>query len=143
LEQTFNLGAGNPNTHFRKLNEVGDCWSVNVNEAQGVSDDLRNRLLSWGVPSEGEGRAAYLRTSYARLPQNRGKMAPATSNQDYGFNIKCGLPGQTLPLSQARQQKSAVKHFFAKTPLTSYAGKGRSPDQGNLRDDAVYVERFD
>jgi hypothetical protein len=135
LEQTFKLSS-NPHVHFRKLNEVGDSWSVGVNEAIGVSDDMRDRLLSWGVSSEGEGRAAYLRTSYARLPQNRGYIAPATTSQNYGFAIKTG---QTLPIGPSRQAKSAVKNFYAKTPLSSLP----RPENGNLRDDAVYVSRTD
>jgi hypothetical protein len=139
LEQTFNLGPGNPHSHFRKLNEVGSEFTVPVNEALGVDADMRDRLLSWGVSSEGEGKAAYLRTSYARLPQNRGRIAPMTTAQTYGFNIKTGVPGKSLAIGPARQPKSAVKNFFARTPLSSLP----RPDNGRLRDDAVYVDRVD
>ena len=43
---------------------------------------LRNRLLTWGTTHEGEGRGAYLRCSYQRLPQEREelkKTGPVTS----------------------------------------------------------------
>jgi hypothetical protein len=83
LLQTMRM-KNDPNAGFRKLNEVGDVWSVPVNEAVGV--DLQNRqdLLRWGISSEGQGRAAYLRTAYASLPQER-YFTPKTSAQEIGF----------------------------------------------------------
>jgi hypothetical protein len=83
LMQTLKM-HDNPNKKFRKLNEVGDVWSVPVNEARDVAIPDRQRLLRWGLSTEGEGRAAYLRTAYASLPQER-YFCPKTSAQEIGF----------------------------------------------------------
>jgi hypothetical protein len=88
LLQTMRMKK-DPNAAFRKLNEVGDTWSVPVNEAIGVGEPHRfsqNRqdLLRWGTSQTGEGRAAYLRTAYASLPQER-YFTPKTSAQEIGF----------------------------------------------------------
>jgi hypothetical protein len=119
----------NPHDNFRKLEEVGDKWTTGVLEAEGVSPVDRLRILRWGVSHEGEGRAAYLRTSYQRLPQQR-SVAPQTTSQVNGFYAPVGLP---MGLYPARQQTPAVKHFFANTSLSGL----RRPDTGKLGDASV------
>jgi hypothetical protein len=83
LLQTMKMKR-DPNSRYRKLNEVGDVWSVPVQEAVGVDLQARQDLLRWGTSQTGEGRAAYLRTAYASLPQER-YFTPKTSAQEIGF----------------------------------------------------------
>jgi len=132
LAQNFGLEK-NPYDNFRKLQEVGESWGTVVNEATGVDAVDRQRLLAWGVSSEGEGRAAYLRTSYARLPSTRGNLVPETNAQVYGYYAYRDTIGKPMKLYPAIPTKQAVKHFFARS---SHHGL-RRPDLGNRKDDAV------
>ena len=133
--------APNPHLNFRRLGEVGDRWGTIPNEAGNpfarpasfVEEADRKELLAWGVGHEGEGRVAYLRTSYARLPQQRDVM-PATTMQLYGFFLPVGNPMKLYP---GKQEISGTKHFFQRTSLYGFP---RRPDTGRLRDDAVMHE---
>jgi len=129
LEQTFGL-ARDPYQDFRKLSEVGKDWSVPVNEGLGVRPRRRKEILAWGVSHDGEGKGAYLRTSYSRLPQQRDETpVPGTSAQQIGFYAYPGL-GKPMPLHEPRQSADGVKNFFKRTQLHQL----RRPDLGLARE---------
>jgi hypothetical protein len=133
LSQVMGLEK-NPHDDFRKLSEAGEKWSTMVNEANGVDPVHRQRLLAWGVSCEGEGRTAYLRTSYSRLPQCRGYWQPATSNQLIGYYAYPEL-GQPMKLYPAGKSKAATKQFMARTSLSGM----RRPDRQPAKGDAMYA----
>lgn len=98
-----------------KIVDLGDRWAGITNDT--CKGTKRRDLLTWGVSKEGEGRAAYLRSSYARCPQQR-YVTPVTVAQEIGFSL--GLAGEKamLQLHPARQERSGVKHFYRSTSIT-------------------------
>jgi hypothetical protein len=125
LEQRFAM-VDNPHANYRKLAEVGTNWATPVNEANGMTKQDRDKLLTHGVSYNGEGRCAYLRASYMRLPQEREeyKNVPVTSNQNIGFyvypdwNPKTLCKPKPMKLGPGKDPGFGLKNFFQRTPLT-------------------------